>query len=222
MTKAVIFDMDGLMFDTEALAKKGWLVIGREMKLPITDEILHRVVGMNAARVEQECVAYFGPGFDYYRFRDLVDSYMRQTLEENGVPLKRGLRELLEFLHASGFKMAVASSSSRATVEHHLENTGLSGYFGALVCGDMVERSKPAPDIFLRAADELGTPPCDCLVLEDSANGIRAAHAAGIRSVMIPDLIEPTAELRSLASSVCESLHDIIPLLRREQEAAHG
>ncbi|PWL71260.1 MAG: HAD family phosphatase [Clostridiales bacterium] len=219
MIQAVIFDMDGLMFDTEALSKKSWLVVGREMKLPITDEILHRVIGMNAARVEQECMAYFGPDFDYHRFRALAADYMSRSFDENGVPVKRGLRELLAFLRKNRYKTAVASSSSRATVEHHLKATGLESYFDTLVCGDMVKQSKPAPDIFLKAAEALGVKPQNCLVLEDSANGIRAAHAAGIPVIMVPDLIEPTNELRQLAWMVCESLCDVLPVLEQQHTA---
>ncbi len=224
MIQAVIFDMDGLMFDTEALAKKGWLIAGREMQLPITDEIVYRVVGMNAASVRKTCQEYFGPEFDYDGFRARVSDYMRRSLDEDGIPVKRGLPELLDYLKRNGCQTAVASSSPRATVEDYLRRAGMEGIFSALICGDMVARSKPAPDIFLRAAEVLGILPEDCLVLEDSSNGIRAAYAAGMKAIMVPDLIEPTAELRGMACAVCESLHGVIPFLEadRKESLPHG
>ncbi len=224
MIKAVIFDMDGLMFDTEALAKKGWLIVGREFNLPITDEILHRVIGMNAAGVKKTCTDYFGAGFDYEGFRQTVEDYMNKVLEEDGMPVKRGLPELLDYLKENRYQTAVASSSSRATVEDYLRRAKMEGIFSTLICGDMVTRSKPEPDIFLKAAEELGAAPADCLILEDSPNGIRAAHAAGMRVIMVPDLIEPTADLRAMASKVCESLHDVILFLEngRKGEQSNG
>ncbi len=217
MIKAVIFDMDGLMFDTEALAKKGWLIAGRECGLPITDEIVYKVIGMNAASVQKTCEDYFGPGFDYDSFRQKVSDYMQKTLEEDGIPVKRGLPELLAFLKENGYRTAVASSSSRSTVKDYLRRAQMENSFSALICGDMIQRGKPEPDIFLKAAEELSVPPDECLILEDSSNGIRAAHAAGIRVVMVPDLIAPTPELRALAFRICESLLDVIPLLEKER-----
>ena len=224
MIKAVIFDMDGLMFDTEALAKTGWLIAGRELNLPITDELVYRVIGMNAADVKKTCMDYFGTGFDYEGFRQTVANYMNKVLDEDGMPVKRGLPELLDYLKENRYQTAVASSSSRATVEGYLRRAGMENTFSALVCGDMITRGKPEPDIFLKAAEELGAAPEDCLILEDSANGIRAAHAAGMRVIMIPDLIGPTADLRAMASKVCESLRDVIPFLEddRKGERSNG
>ncbi len=218
MIKAVIFDMDGLMFDTEALAKKGWLIAGRELNLPITDELVYRVIGMNAASVRKTCMDYFGPNFDYDAFRGAVSGYMKKSLDEDGMPVKRGLPELLDYLKENRYQTAVASSSSRATVEDYLRRAGMEKTFSALVCGDMITRGKPEPDIFLKAAEELGAAPEDCLILEDSSNGIRAAHAAGMRVIMVPDLIEPTADLRAMTSKVCGSLHDVIPFLEDDRK----
>jgi HAD superfamily hydrolase (TIGR01509 family) len=221
MIKAVIFDMDGLMFDTEALAKKGWLMVGRELNLPITDEILHKVIGMNAAGVKETCLDYFGADFRYDDFRQTVANYMNKVLEEDGMPVKQGLPELLDYLKEHRYQTAVASSSSRATVEDYLRRAKLEDTFSALVCGDMITRGKPEPDIFLKAAEELDTAPADCLILEDSANGIRAAHAAGMRAIMVPDLIEPTPDLRAMASRVCKTLHDVIPFLEDDRKGEH-
>ena len=161
---------------------------------------------------------YFGPNFDYDAFRGAVSGYMKKSLDEDGMPVKRGLPELLDYLKENRYQTAVASSSSRATVEDYLRRAGMEKTFSALVCGDMITRGKPEPDIFLKAAEELGAAPEDCLILEDSSNGIRAAHAAGMRVIMVPDLIEPTADLRAMTSKVCGSLHDIIPFLEDDRK----
>lgn len=219
MINAVIFDMDGLMFDTEALAKKGWLIAGREMRLPIADELIYRVIGLNAASVRKTCMDYFGPEFDYDAFRGRVSAYMQKSLDEDGMPVKRGLPELLAYLKQNRYRTAVASSSPRATVEDYLRRAGMEDDFSALICGDMIKRGKPEPDIFLKAAELLGAAPENCLVLEDSSNGLRAARAAGIKAIMVPDLIEPTAELRGIACAVCESLHEVIPFLEADRKA---
>lgn len=217
MIKAVIFDMDGLMFDTEALAKQAWRAVGLEMNLPAPNELVYKVIGMNAAQVRKTCLGHFGPTFDYDGFRKKTADYMHRILKESGVPIKQGLPELLGYIKENGHKTAVASSSSRATVEYYLETAQLAEHFPILLCGDMVKNSKPAPDIFLAVANALDTQPADCLVLEDSHNGIRAAHAAGMPALMVPDLVAPTDELRTLCSGVFESLYDVIPFLEKDR-----
>ena len=220
MFKAVLFDMDGLMFGTEALAKKAWLVVGKDLGLPVTDELVYKVIGMNQEGVRRTCLEHLGEDFDFDGFRERVARYMEQEMDESGVPVKRGLRELLNFLAQNHIPAAVASSSSRATVEGYLDRAGLTSFFSALICGDMITHGKPAPDIFLTAAKALNTPPESCLVLEDSRNGILAAHAAGIPAVMVPDLIPPTDDLRRLVLCVCESLLDVIPILQNGADNA--
>lgn len=220
MIDTVIFDMDGLMFDTEALAKKAWLVVGKELGLPITDEIVFKVIGMNAVSVRRTCEEHFGPDFDYDAFREKVFRFMQDSFDKEGVPVKPGLPELLAHLRAGGYRTAVASSSSRSVVENYLERAKLGHEFSALICGDMITNGKPAPDIFLKAAETVGAEVQNCLILEDSLNGIRAADAAKMPVIMIPDLIAPTDELREKTVAVYETLHDVIAFLETARKGA--
>ena len=129
------------------------------------------------------------------------------------MPEKPGLRALLSWLRDSAVKTAIATSSERRFVDFYMAHADLEHPFDAIVTGDQVARSKPEPDIFLRAAAELGVSPADCVALEDSYNGIKAAHAAGMRPVMVPDLLPPTPEVERLLYRRVDSLNDVIPIL---------
>ena len=129
------------------------------------------------------------------------------------MPVKEGAHELLTYLKSHGYKIAMATSTPWDTVKEHLARTGMTDYFDAVITGDMVEHGKPAPDIYLMAAERLGVAPQNCIGVEDSLSGIRAIHAAGIRAIMVPDLIEPTPEVEALLWKKCERLTEIVPIL---------
>ena len=213
MIHAAIFDMDGLMFDTERVARDGWIAVGKEDGYTVTVDFLDRVTGVNAVRVGELCHEEFGADFAYESFSSRVRDYMFRVFDREGMPCKPGLVELLDALAARRIRTAVASSSSRPIVLDYLRRAGVDDRFDAVICGDMIANSKPAPDIFFKAAEVLKTPPAECLVLEDSYNGVRAGHAAGMATVMIPDLLPPTDELRGLATRIFPSLLDVIPYL---------
>ena len=134
-------------------------------------------------------------------------------IEEKGVPLKEGLPELLEYLKGQDIRMAVATSTQQSLAEKMLKIAGVYEYFDAVAYGNKVKRSKPFPDIFQKAAEDLGVPMRECLVLEDSPNGIRAGAAAGCKAVMVPDLMEPTDELQTLTAAIVPDLFAVVPLL---------
>ena len=127
--------------------------------------------------------------------------------------VKEGAKEVLEYLKSHGYKIGMATSTPLDTVKDHLARTGMTDYFDTVVTGDMIQNGKPAPDIYLLAAERLGVSPEECVGVEDSLNGVRAIHAAGMRAVMIPDMIEPTPEVEGLCWKRCDTLLDIIPLL---------
>lgn len=206
MIRGVIFDMDGLMFDTERVSMRVWKEQLAKHGWTFTEEHGNRIRGCNDAGIRAALTQAYGPDFDYEPVRDGVRVRLAQLLDEEGMPIKTGLVELLQWLREQQIPCAVASSSRAATVEHHCKQAGVLDYFDHLVCGDMVQHSKPDPEIFLKAADLLNVPPQDCLVLEDSFNGVRAGVAGGFVTVMVPDLDQPSPEIRALYTACADSL----------------
>jgi len=213
LIKAVIFDMDGLMFDTEALNATAWKVAGKLRGLEMTEELLRSHIGTNLETTKKLMQNHFGAGFDFDAVRSDRIAYSFRHIEENGMPLKPGLRELLVYLDQKEIATAIGTSSGERFVRFYLEHTATNHEFDVIVCGDDVQNGKPEPDIFLTALAGLGVEADECLVLEDSYNGIIAAHRAGIRSVMIPDLLPPTPEVEKLFFCKVDSLTDVIALI---------
>lgn len=212
MVKAVIFDMDGLMFDTEGIWEACWLPACQEVGVALHPALADTCRGSSGPELHKNIRSLYGEDFDAPR---LADTLYRLAGEEfhKKVPAKPGLYELLDYCKAHGLPMAVASSSPIEMINEHLTHHGIGEYFDFLAAGGMVAHTKPAPDVFLLAAEKLGFAPGECLVLEDSYNGIRAGAAGGFITVMVPDRLPDNEEMRSLYSGKCESLYDIMSLL---------
>ena len=212
--QGVIFDMDGLVFDTEKLATWSIQELGKRRGVDYRAG-MPDLMGVNASVAERAYKKRFGEEFDYWDYRaerqKLVDLYIK----ENGLPKKRGLDELLTFLQSQKIPMALGTSCEEKLVKRYLEIAGITSYFSVVICGNMVEKSKPDPEIFLTAASKLGTEPGNTLVLEDSYHGIRAAHAGGFLSCMVPDLQPVTEEMRKLSNWQMQNLGEIIPLIQK-------
>ena len=208
MIEAVIFDMDGLMLDTERMARPAWFRAMEEFGATLSDEQYLRIVGRNSVDSRKILKEILGADFPQEDCRNRMREIYYADIAENGIPIKPGLTELLDFLEAESIKIAVATSTAREFTIPKLELTGLDSYFKIIVSGDDIENGKPAPDIFLMAAKLLETFPERCVVLEDSFSGIRAAHAAKMIPIMVPDLAQPTDEIRALAHAVVPSLCD--------------
>lgn len=201
------------MFDTETLAFRAWSQALAEHGLEMQATEYSRLIGRNMVDATLILLDAYGPdtpvdALDAARFR-----YSTAEVAERGVPLKPGLVALLDALDVLGIPRAMATSTGRERATALLDRAGLSGRFQAIICGDDVTRGKPAPDIFLAAARRLDAPPESCLVLEDSEPGIRAAHAALMKAVLIPDLAPVAPDARGLAWRVVDTLDDVIPLL---------
>jgi HAD superfamily hydrolase (TIGR01509 family) len=213
MIKGIIFDMDGLMFDTERLAAKAWAFAGKQMGLDITEAMAIKTLGLNAEDTNRVLSNELGEAFDLSAARKLRAGYMTSHIEKNGLPIKKGLIELLDYLNRNHYKITVATSSEREVAQYYFDKAGISKYFNQIVCGDMIERGKPEPDIYLRASEIIGISPDECLALEDSPMGILAAYRAGTNPVMIPDLLQPDEGTNRLLYAKLTTLLDVIELL---------
>ena len=213
---AVIFDMDGLMLDTERIALAVWRQAAADLGFTLDDEVAGRMVGRTSATNRLMLQMTFGETFSYDELAELADSRYRETLDRDGVPRKDGLIELLDFLQSRDIPRAVATSTARDLARHKLVQAGVGVYFDVVVGGNEVTHGKPAPDIFLRAAERLGKLPAECVVLEDSGPGIHAASAAGMVTILIPDVGRvPLPETRERATFVVDSLSAAQPIIER-------
>jgi len=210
---AVIFDMDGLMIDTERMAQQAWQRAGAEFGFTLPDALYLQAVGRTARATAELFRAGMGADFPFEAVYERKQHYLYTAIEEEGIPTKPGLLELLDLVDQQGLAKAVATSTARVLTIKKLTAAGLLHCFDTLVCGDEVPNGKPAPDIFLAAAAKLAVAPEACVVLEDSSAGIKAAHAAGMRAIWVPDLIQPTADITPLAYRVLPSLHQVVELL---------
>ena len=213
---AVIFDMDGLMFDTERLALDAWKSVGVRAGFNISAEVILASVGCNERDTEIIMKQHLGENFPFAELRSQRVKYIKDYVKANGMPVKAGLLKLLDFLNERGIKTAVATSTERISAEEHIKCCNILEKFNCIVCGDEVDRGKPEPDIFLLAAKRLGCKPEECIVLEDSENGIRGAYKAGMLAIMIPDLIKPKDEIKLLTHQIFDSLDHVIEYIASE------
>ena len=216
--KAIIFDMDGLMIDTERLALKAWQLAGADFGYPISDEIFITMVGRN--RRDSDCilVEIFGSDFPVDAVRKKRRTYVDGWIDEGKLAVKSGLLELLGFLGEISMPKAVATSTGYERAVYKLSLTNLLEHFPIVIAGDQIQKGKPAPDIFLAAAAQLGVLPEGCLVLEDSDAGIQAAYDAGMTPVMIPDMKPPSEKSLAFAHRIFGGLEEFHDYLRESLE----
>jgi HAD superfamily hydrolase (TIGR01509 family) len=206
MIKAVIFDVDGTLLDTERIYMKAWKEAAAEAGFVMPDSVLQKTRAVNtkdAARIFEEEI---GNGFSYQAVRPIRVRIAEEIIRRESPILKPGVLELLAFLEEKGIRLAVASSTNQQGTREHLAESRILDRFEVVVGGDMVTNGKPHPDIFLKAAEALSTAPEACIVVEDSPAGIRAAHAAGMKAVLVPDQAAITQEIIDMADVVLNSL----------------
>lgn len=209
MIKAVIFDMDGLMFDTENLSKELWQEIAKEKGYDFEDDFFDEMVGLDIEDTSKAFKKKYGQDFPYFKLRKEKNKLLKKHVKEHGVPLKEGLLEIIDYLKENKYLIAVASSSHRERIELYLESVGIKEKFDYMIGGDEVEKSKPNPEIFLKGIQNLGVSRDEALILEDSAHGVRAANKAGIKVILIPDLGEYPAEIEKLVYKKLNTLLEL-------------
>lgn len=208
--QAVVFDMDGVIFDSEAKVIECWQIVAEKYGIPDIEEACRHCLGLNRDATRDYMLGRYGQDFSYDEYKTEMSDLFHERYGDGKLPVKSGVRELLPWLKEHGLKIALASSTRRAIVEAELKAAGLYDYFDKVIGGDMVEKSKPAPDIFLRACNELCVEPCDAYAIEDSHNGVRSAGSAGLKCIMVPDLAPATDEMRELAEMVMPDLSAVM------------
>ena len=216
--KGVIFDMDGLMFDTERIYYKGWRKAANAYGYEITWEIYTQIVARNSTYIGRVLRKLLGEDFPFEAVNTKKRAISDEIVAREGIKQKKGLEKLLDYLEGKDIQKAVATSSMREKALRYLEIGGVKKRFEEIICGSDVTESKPNPEIFLRAAASLGLKPEECLVLEDSRLGIEAASRAGMIGIFIPDLVEADEEIRGYASEVFASLDEVITYLDNKRE----
>ena len=205
---AVLFDMDGVIFDSERAQMAVWFALAEEAGLPDMERVYHRCIGVTVEATGAILKEEYGADFPWEDFRRRTNAAYRARYAGGRLPLKEGARELLEALHARGVPLALASSTGGELVRAWLSEAGLLPLFDAVVTGDMVTHSKPDPEIFLAACAALGVNPSETYVIEDSYNGVRAARAGGMHVLMVPDLLPPDEEMERKAERIFPTLRE--------------
>lgn len=212
----IVFDMDGILFATEALSDRLWKEMMEEANLPEMVTALQQCRGRNRTDTRAFFAANY-PDFPYVEMETEKRRRMLTELDKHGMPVMKGAEALLQALQASDWHVALATSTSRNTTMHHLELSGFVPYFDVIVTGDQITHGKPHPEIYLTACEKLQCDPTKTYAVEDSENGVKSAHAAGMRVLMVPDQVAPTTELRQMAEAVLPSLEAVQKRLERMQ-----
>ncbi len=222
MIKAVIFDMDGVLIDTEKHYNAAWCEAAHRAGFErFAREHALMLRSCDPTLASEMMKDIFGAGFDYYAIREVRRGLVAERLEKYGLEKKPGIDEILAFLHERKIKAAVATATPIELTLQHLEQIGVKDQFDRIVSAKQVAHGKPAPDVYLYACGQIGEDPSDCIAVEDSPNGIRSAYAAGCRPVMVPDLTQPDEEIRPLLYAVADTLADIKELLISKSDIEH-
>ena len=216
--KAVIFDMDGVIFDSERLVIESWKQIAEKYGIQNVEEVLIKCIGVNAVITRDIFLEYYGKDFPYDMYKTECSSLFHTWCKTKGLPIKKGVTELLKYLNDSGYKVGLASSTRYEIVKEELEEAGLLPYFHNLTGGDMLKKSKPEPDIFLMACESLSVKPEEAIGIEDSYNGIRALSRAGMLPVMVPDMIAPDEEMKDLAEFIFDDLLEVLKWIQTSRD----
>jgi HAD superfamily hydrolase (TIGR01509 family) len=216
--KAVVFDMDGLLVDTETVIFRAMQDVAGGLGGELPFATFQRMVGLQDAASNQIVADHFGEGFDLAAWVLAVRAHSHEQMAA-GVALKAGVVEILDYLADVGLPCAIATSSSLTAVRRNLGPGGLVDRFAALITKEVQSQGKPHPEPFLKAAAALGVAPADCLALEDSHNGVRSASSAGMMTVMVPDMLDPTEEMRTLTVRIAHDLHEVRDLLAAQRRA---
>lgn len=216
MIKALLFDMDGLLLDSERVVQESWNAAGEALGYGKVGEHIYNTLGMNAAGRKEYFNNVFGTGFPYEEFQKLSRKAFFNVADQEGIPLKPGAKELIFYAKQMGYKVGLVTSSRKEYAVDVLKKAGIFSYFDGCIFGDMVSKSKPDPEIYEKGCKMLGEEPEWCIAFEDAPAGVIAASAAGIDVIMVPDLVQPDDAIKMRTWKVLDSLDEAIGLLRME------
>ncbi|MBR4020732.1 MAG: HAD-IA family hydrolase [Firmicutes bacterium] len=208
--KGVIFDMDGLLLDTEKIVQRTWTDVGSRFGYPDMGQQIYHTLGFNRERRKEYFESVYGPQWPDAEIVAACGVRFTEIVETEGIPVKKGAKELLQFLKDRGIRIGLATSTSEVHARQELEMGGLWDYFDGRIFGNMITKSKPAPEIYEKACRAIGVEPGEAIALEDAPSGVQSAYNAGLRVIMIPDMVQPAEEVRAMTWDVQESLLDVI------------
>ena len=209
ISKTIVFDMDGVILDSENLDLSIWTYLGEKYQFEGINEVFRETLGTTLEEAGRILKRTYGEDFPLDQFRAESKEIFIERTKKDGVPLKPGARELLQFLKINGWRIGLASSTSSETVKEELQTVGLYDFFEVVVTGDMVTESKPHPEIYFKACDMFGVNPKEAIAVEDSKNGVRSAAMAGMKVILVPDLVDPDEDTQRLAWKQFPDLFDV-------------
>lgn len=216
MIRSIVFDMDGVLIDSESLIMNAWKEFAKEKGIADIEHTLTQCIGITAPETEALFIRTYGQDFPFQEYKNTVSHIYQEQIAQNGLPVKPGVYGLFDFLKENGFRIGLASSTREAVVRREMQDVGLLPFFHVIVCGDMVSHSKPHPEIYLKSCRLLGTAPSLCYAVEDSPNGIRSAYQAGMKPVMVPDLLAPDDEIKEMLFREFKDLWEVRDFLMSE------
>lgn len=209
----VIFDMDGVLFDTERLVTNCWHKAAKEWEIEEIDKVISQCMGLNENDTKEIFSKVYGKNFPFKEFKKVTSDLFMEEIEKNGLPVMKGVYEILKYLKEKEYKIGLASSTKEKSVRRHLESAKILDYFEVIVSGDMVVHSKPHPEIYLLAIEKLKSEKEKTIAVEDSFHGITSAYRAGIKPVMVPDMVQPTEEIKKMLFYLCDDLLELKEIL---------
>lgn len=218
--KAVIFDMDGVIFDSERLVLDCWEKVGEKYHIPNIRESFIECIGTNKEKTREIIYSHYGKEFAYDEFSREASVLFHEYVKENGLPVKKGVRELLQYLASEAVPVGLASSTRLAVVEEELRQAEIYNHFQVVMGGDQLKRSKPEPDIYLMTCEKMKIQPEYAYAIEDSYNGIRSSYSAGMMPVMVPDILPATDEMREKSLIILDDLTEVLDYFRKEKSFA--
>ena len=214
--KAIIFDMDGVLIDTERISFNSFKKVFKEYNYRIDEMFYLEIIGHNVKSIKEIMINKYGNDFPFDEIYEKKVKISIDTIKRDGLIVKKGVKELVEYLKVNNYKIAVATSTRKQRAYEHLKEIEVLDKTDYVICGDQVMNSKPDPEIFLKAAEGLGVLPQECIVIEDSEAGIIAAYNAGIKSINVPDMIKPNDTIKRLSYKICNDLIEVKKLLEKQ------